>query len=172
MTTPHSGADSVHSRGAAARPQKLDLSPVPPTRHAEFDEEVVLTSSIPALHMDRSGVYASMASAIGSTNSSVVGGAGGGGGAYHGAGAHSGASELSHASGEEGDADPSMIAGGHMGMESNLSVAFSESMATGADDDDKDLATARPSHRRLAEFTPNLRSWDHGHRIEVFLRIR
>lgn len=42
----------------------------------------------------------------------------------------------------------------------------------GEEDADKDVATARPSHRRLAEFTPSQRSWDQGHRIEVFLRIR
>ena len=154
MTTPLA-ADNVLSRSTATRAQKLDLSPVPPARHAEYDEEVVLTSSIPAMDITRASMQSSFAGsyaplpAVGAGNSGVSG--------------------PSQVSADDGDADPSVATvNPSVGAES----VYADSVAGGADDDDKDLATARPSHRRLAEFTPNLRSWDQGHRIEVFLRIR
>ena len=122
------------------RTQKLDLSPVPPLRHMEQDDDVVLTSSIPSMDLSR----ASHAAAAGAASVSAL--------------------SVASSGGFYEDMDPS-----------SASVAarsvYAESEG-GLEEEDRDIATARPSHRRLAEFTPGARSWDQGHRIEVFLRIR
>jgi hypothetical protein len=125
--------------------QKLDLSPVPPMRHAADGDDVVLTSSIPS-----------------STHPTPL--------------AREARDSGSFVSGSMEDTDPvGPSAGSGSGYGSG---AASKSRGSVREDDDMlhdpDVATARPSHRRLAGYQPSAQVGEalQGHRIEVFVRVR